>query len=286
MNTLQELWKTLVRIHQVLGFSSKIRLWFYRKKNKDFRVNGNVVKSPTQEQIDRSYNYTINRMKMNDLSIFDLTKHFKSSYEKRDESIIDSIVIGSTDSKVWGAKDIESMDTSEDNPVTPGKELPGIGCHVFIKSSGSIEITSDFDNIIYHTPGQNTRSIYIMIDYPIGNSQLKSITMQALVAIIVVLCMRYKLDPTRAVKLQNKVLTRFLPFIRARRENNFLHRSPGYMISKPEIVNNAMFLLQKKLQSINLYDGDFTLCMTRAIKKGILNFDSEAMTYLYKNRRD
>lgn len=205
---------------------------------------------------------------------------------RRPLDVIDTIIVSSTGNHAWQAGNQYYLDTSKDNDVTPGKPLPGIGCHLFVNNTGLIELTSDYENVIYHTPGSNYRSLNVLIQYAVENNNAEptSKILSALTRLLTILCLQFKLDPYKAIKGQSETFRKsfnpLLWFMKGRPVDQIIS-SPGPLVDMSHIRQRTATEIQKKLLYAGLYSGTVRGIIDKRTKRGINLFYSEALQKLY-----
>lgn len=245
---------------------------------------GHLLNNPTEEQKEAIMKSTLSQARMEQWVIAANESYYKldDEWPKRPLDIVDTIVISATNNSSWGANEFMNHDTSDNNDVTPGKPLPGITCHLFINSSGHLERTSDFKNILLHTPGVNTRSLCVMIQYGItGNSSAppKKI-MNSLENLLVALCLELKLNPQTAIIGQSEAKWKFLPWLKGHR--NLYKIAPGTLLDMDSLRKNVTSLMKKKLKYAQCFNGEIDYKFGTDAKLALNSFNSESISFLYR----
>lgn len=270
----------LIDFLQKIGFGNKTYNIFRRKSSIEWKRKGHLLFNPTEDQLTQMKYEYLRKVRMHRWSIIDSTDTFPSSWQKRPEDIIDSIIIHSTDSSNWTSLDIYSMDTSSKNDVIYGKPLPGISCHYFINSGGIIEQTCNPVFLTMHTKGKNTRSISIMIQYAIKNnaSQPPTQLMLSLNKLLVILCLKYKLNPYKAIKGLGECIKWPAVFSHGHTNNSGI--SPGPLVSMDEVRRNVAIEMKRRLNYAGLNIGTINNIIDSTVCKAVNSFNSTSLNML------
>jgi len=293
MNIIQKLWITLLHIAQALGFSAKTYNLLHPLPRNTLKRKGHLLHNPTEQQIEAIRHTIIKQSRLFPWTIIDTTQMYDyynncekdgiKPWHKRHLSVIDTIVIAATNGGVgWDAASLFDLDTSKENNITPGKPLPGSSYHLFVNASDIVERISAFENITYHTPGVNTRSIGIVIQYKVDNNSAPptSKIIKSLEKILTILCLEFKLDPYKAIKTQSSVRSNLIPWLKGHKD---IKDSPGVLVDINSIQKNVAVTMQKKLRYACLYNGPINGKINKATRKAINEFYSDAVQLLYNN---
>ena len=206
MNIFRKFWITWISIIQDLGFSNKTyNIFTSERESTSLKRKGHTLARPTSKQKSEIFSALLKKMKIGNWEIADTNKSYEgfldSPWKQRPIEIIDTIVIGANNTDHWGIEEQFEFDISTNNDVTPGKSLDGITWHIFIDYNANMKKTSDFKNILWHTPFYNTKSIGIGLQYAITNNDsppAKRIIAE-LERALVLLCLQFKLNPYKAI---------------------------------------------------------------------------------------
>ncbi len=268
-------------------------MFFPLPKEETFKRKGHTLHAPTDEQKFEIRDALLRKIRIEEWKIDDVTEFFSydegtnDKWNTRSESLIDTIVIGATDAARWDSKEMEIYDKSLNNDVVK-ERLPGISYHLFINTNAVVEKTSNYNNVTWHSPGVNSRSLGVVLQYTInGNKNAPPKRMLlALERLLVVLCMEYKLNPYKAIKSQSEIyrqlktkLLLWLPWIKWHRKTGKI--SPGSLVPLNAIKEQVVIKMKTKLQYADLYDGQIDAKFNRATRKALNSFHSDSIKLLY-----
>ena len=277
-----------IKIKQSLGFTNRVYNMFRPQVEEQYYRKGHILSNPTTKQIDAVHVAIIRKVRIDQWTIennVDLYNDYEDSDNKwlqRPESIIDKIILYSTDSSSWSARDLYLFDRSTRNDITPGKELPGMSAHIFINSSGVVEKTSDYTNIITHTPANNITSLAIAMQYLMTNNSAPPTkkVLSSLERALTLLCLEFKLNPYKAIVGQRESRFTWIPFLKGRKK--YLDKSPGDLISLDNIRREVAIKLQKKLNYYGNYKGPINGKFNLETRNALKDFNSNSINKLYQ----
>lgn len=249
-------------------------------------MKGHTLSNPSQEQIEKIRTYLLKKARIDGWKIEVTEDSYPSSWPQRPESVIDTLVIGATNVGHYNSKMQYEFDMSNKNDVLELDSCPGMTYHFFINNNGVIEQTSELTNLTTHTKTINTRSLGIVIQYVMtGNSASPVIpVMQNLVKILTMLCLKYKLNPYKAIKGRKEVKYKWLPFTRG--HTHMQSDSPGILVFMDHLRDEVAVTLKRKLNAgvggISEIKPGFDKEAREALKK----FDSSAIDQLFYKLED
>ena len=274
-----------MRIANSMSLTSKTVNVFDKDKALEYKRKGHPLENPNDKQKSAIYLAELKRAKIHMWSVEDNVNQYKLDYNwpERDESMINRIIISSTNNEMSKSIDIFNEDLSvKDNPIFGNKPAPAISCHFFLNVTGFIEKVLPFNYKAVHTNFNNERSINVMIQYKaIGNDlpPCKKI-IENMEKVTAMLCLQYKLNPLKAIVAQNELLFSkiWIP--------GFGRKTQKVGVGKVFNMNNfrreVTMILQRKLKMAKLYEGPVNGKVNRQLKLAINNFGSESIQLLYK----
>ena len=195
---------TSINTLQKIGLSNKSYSIWRPLQKIEIKRKGHSLHNPTDDQIKSIELQTLRKTRIEQWHIEE--NIYQSVWPKRPLEVIDTIVVGATDSATWNSNQLFNFDKSTKNNVTPGKTLPGISYHIFVNNSGLVEKVAGYEDLVSHTKGINTRSIGVVIQYNISNNSAPPVQkiMAGLEKILSILCLEFKLNPYKAIKDRTK----------------------------------------------------------------------------------
>jgi len=259
-----------------LGFGNRYLNIFNKKHigGKIFRKKGHLLKRPSQQKIYEIRKSLIRKARLDQWKITDNSSFYLNedkSWPQRSIGLIDTIVISITDNEHCNASKLYEIDS---------ECAPGITCHLFVGSNSIVEKTSEFTNIINHTPGISTRSLNVTVQYKAKDATLPPPikTLTSLEKLLTLLCLHYKLDPEKAIVGQWEAMKK-IPMLKPIKP--IPKNSPGVLFPLDNIKKNVVRNLQNKLRYAGLYFGKVLPYLSKQSIKAMIEFDSDAIELMY-----
>ena len=285
MKIINRLWIIWLSIIQLLGFSSKL-VYSLRKEPKNYvlKRKGHQLLNPTEEQVKGIYLSLANKMSvgksliLNQYDLYDTPK-----WGDRSESLIDKIVIYSSETEGIPTHELRDIDMSTSNTVTPRVGLPSLAAHFFIHKNGIIEVINKNTRMIPHSPRHMTRGIGVMFEYRLAEVNIQTPnqkTIDSIVKMVALLILEYKLDPRKAIVSQSETRKWYLPNGKFR--GNKLQNNPGPLIHMGWFKQQVIIKVQRMLKNTGYYFGEVTGFMNKETKNAIVKFNSPAISVYYE----
>jgi len=282
-STLRRACHKIVETIQKLGLSNKTYSLFNKASNVTWLRKGHLLLNPTQTQIKEIQQAYLRKSRIEQWKIVDQRSFFSSEWKKRPRAVIDTLIVGATNSNSWSPKDVYDFDTSKNNDVTLGSPLPGITCHLFINAqSGIIEQCADYEDLTFHTRGCNLRAINITLQHLVTGNTAAPIKkmVEKLEHLLCLLCLEFKLDPYKAIKAQHEIKFKWLPWTKGHSHIDDL--APGHILSMDNLRRNVSIMLKRKLDYAGVFEGQINETFDKDAYKAINKFDSGSIRHLYK----
>jgi len=282
---LKRLWIIWLTIIQVLGFSSKL-VYLFRKAPTSYilKRKGHPLLNPTEAQVKSIYLSLANKMSIGKSLIINQYDMYDSDkWPERDESLIDRIVIFSSETEGIPTHELRDIDMSTSNTVTPGKGMPGLSTHFFVHKNGIVEITTKNGREIPHTSHNATRSIGLMFEYRLAEVNIQmpnQKTIDSVVKMAALLVLEYKLNPKTAIVSQAECNKWYWPNGKFR--VNKLTNNPGPLVNMGWFRQQVIIKVQRMLKNTGYYFGEVTGYMNADTKRAIVNFNSPAISIYYE----
>ena len=285
MKIINKLWIIWLTIIQLLGFSPKLVYMFKREPRAYvLKRKGHPLLNPTLDQIKNIYLSLANKMSVGKSLIINQYEMYDSNkWPSRPESIIDKIIIFSSETEGIPTHELADIDMSTSNTVTPGKQLPSLATHFFIHKNGIIEIINKNNRLIPHSPNVATRSLGVMFEYRLAEINIQipnQKTIDSVVKMVALLVLEYKLDPAKAIRSQAEI-GKWYWFNRKFRGHK-VNNNPGPLVHMGWFRQLVIIKIQRMLKNTGYYYGEVTGHMNRDTKKAIVEFNSPAISIYYE----
>lgn len=251
-------------------------------------MKGHTLSNPTQNQIEKIRSYLLKKTRIDGWKIEVTEDAYESSWPQRPESIIDTLVIGATNVGHYNSKMQYEFDISNKNDVFEIDGCKGMTYHFFINNNGVIEQTSELTNLTTHTKTVNTRSLGIVIQYVMSSNSASPVipVMQNLVKVLTMLCLKYKLNPYRAIKGRREVSFKWIPSIFTRGHNHMQNISPGILVFLDHLRDEVAVTLKRKLNAGVGGISEIKPGFDKEAKNALKRFDSSAVDQLFCKLKD